>query len=64
MHNIIRIIREDAGNAGGVFQYWAPPKNARFWTRFWALRGDATKILGNRLNQSANPSPLIREGPA
>ena len=60
MHNIIRIIRDDAGNAGGVVQYKAPPKNARFW----ALRGGATKILENRLNQSTNPSPLIREGPA
>ena len=37
-----------------------PPKSARFVT----LRGDATKVLENRLNQSANPSPLIRAGPA
>ena len=35
-------------------------KSARFVT----LRGDATKMLENRLNQSANPSPLIRAGPA
>ena len=32
--------------------------------RFVTLWGDATKILENRLNQSANPSPLIRAGPA
>ena len=38
----------------------APPKSARFVT----LRGDATKILENRLNRSANPSPLSRLGAA
>ena len=37
-----------------------PPKSARFAT----LRGHATKIIENRLNQSTNPSPLIRAGPA
>ena len=51
---------DDAGDAGDVVHYGHPPKSARFVT----LWGDATKVLENRLSQSANPSPLIREGPA
>ena len=41
-----------------------PQKNTCFWTRFWTPHGDATKVLKNRLNQSTNPSPLLRAGPA
>ena len=31
---------------------------------FWTLRGDAAKLLENRINQSAIPSSIIRAGPA
>ena len=51
---------KDAGDAGDVVHYGHPPKNTRFLTP----RGDAQKAAKNRLNKSANPSPLIRVGPA
>ena len=51
---------DDAGGAGDVVHYGHPPKSTRFLTP----RGDAQKAAKNRLNKSANPSPLIRVGPA
>ena len=51
---------DDAGDAGDVVRYGHPPENTRFLT----LRGDAQKAAKNRLNESANPSPLSRLGAA
>ena len=51
----------DAVDAGDVVHYGHPPKNTRF---FLTPRGDAQKAAKNRLSKSANPSPLIRVGPA
>ena len=51
---------DDAGDAGDVVHYGHPPKNTRFLTP----RGDAQKAAKNRLNKSANPSPLSRLGAA
>ena len=51
---------DDASDAGDVVHYVHPPQNTCFLTQ----RGDAQTAAKNRLNKSANPSPLITVGPA
>ena len=58
-HSIIRIIRDDAGNAGAL-------KTLVFGLVFGRcadMLQNSSEFLANRLSQSANPSPLIRVGP-
>ena len=56
MHNIISIIRDDAQCWGCCPVLGTPQKYAFF--------GAAGRCYKHRLNQSANPSHLIRAGPA